>query len=382
MAGGIRKQTKAELLAALRRRYGGSSKKGKGRILNEFVAVTGYHRKHAIRLLSSRSSPGGSVPMETQSAVGCGRRIYDEAVVEALIVVWEASDRICGKRLKAIVPALIAALERHGHLELDGLVRDRLLKISASTIDQLLAPVRSQARPRKKRRQPSKVREAIAVRTFADWDEPDPGYLEIDFVVHCGGSMADSYIHTLVATDVCSGWTECVPLLAREQSLVVEALDVLFRQIPFAVRGVDSDNDSAFMNETLLGFCTARRVEFTRSRAYRSNDQAWVEQKNGAVVRRLVGHERFSGVVAGQVLAQLYQTSRLYVNYFQPSSKLMAKTRDGGKVRRTHDSPTTPCERLLRHPAIDESERWTCGYSESDSTHLSSCTASARGRPR
>jgi len=354
MAGGISKQTKAELLAALRRRYGGSSKKEKGPILDEFVAVSGYHRKHAIRLLSSRNSPGGSVSVETQADVGHGRRIYDEAVTEALIVLWEAADRICGKRLKAILPDMIAALERHGHLDLDDRVRERLLMVSASTIDRLLAPVRSRARPRRKRRQPSKVRETIPVRTFADWREPDPGYLEIDFVVHCGGSMADSFIHTLVATDVCSGWTECVPLLAREQSLVVEALDVLFRRIPFAVRGIDSDNDGAFINETLLGFCNARQVEFTRSRPYRKNDQAWVEQKNGAVVRRLIGHERFSGVVAGQALAQLYQAARLYVNYFQPSSKLLAKRRDGGKVRRTHDRPATPCERLLRHPAINE----------------------------
>ena len=357
MASGISKQTKAELLVALSSRYGGSSKTGKGRILDEFVAVSGYHRKHAIRLLGSRGSPGEPAQVEGQTGVGCQRRIYDEAVTEALIVLWEAADRICGKRLKAILPDLIAALERHGHLALDEHVRERLLTISAATIDRSLAPIRSRARPRRKRRQPSQAREAIAVRTFADWREPDPGYLEIDFVVHCGSSMADSFIHTLVATDVCSGWTECVPLLAREQSLVVEALDVLFRRIPFPVRGVDSDNDGAFINESLLGFCNARQVEFTRSRPYRKNDQAWVEQKNGAVVRRLVGHERFSGVVAGQALAQLYQTARLYVNYFQPSFKLCAKRREGGKILRTHDRPATPCERLLRHPAIDEKEK-------------------------
>jgi hypothetical protein len=148
-----------------------------------------------------------------------------------------------------------------------------------------------------------------------------------------------------------------VPLLAREQSLVVEALDILFRRIPFPVKGVDSDNDGAFINESLLAFCNARQLEFTRSRAYRKNDQAWVEQKNGAVVRRLVGHERFSGVVAGQALAHLYQAARLYVNYFQPSFKLLAKKRDGGKVMRTYDHPTTPCERLLRHPALDEKQK-------------------------
>ena len=357
MARSISNQTKAEVLTALRRRYSTSSKKSKSRILDEFVALSGCHRKHSIRLLGSGGSPGDAGLAEGRMSAGCQRRIYDEAVREALIVLWEAADRICGKQLKAILPDLIAALERHGHLALDSHVRNRLLAVSAVTIDRLLAPIRREAKPRKKRRRPPKTREAIPVRTFADWQEPVPGYLEIDFVAHCGGSMSGEVIHTLVATDVCSGWTECVPLLAREQSLVAEALDIVFRRMPFPARGIDSDNDSAFINETLLAFCTARKIEFTRCRAHQKNDQAWVEQKNGAVVRRLVGHERFSGLLAGQALARLYQTARLYVNYFQPSFKLQAKRREGSKVARTYDQPRTPCERLLRHPAIDEKQK-------------------------
>jgi hypothetical protein len=357
MASRISKQTKAELVVALRRRYEESSRQAKGRILDEFVAVSGYHRKHAIRLLSGDGSLQEAMRMASGPGAGGQRRIYDEAVTEALTVLWEAADRICGKRLQAILPELIAALESHGHLTLDDDLRQRLLAVSAATIDRRLGPIRSEARPRRRRRQPTKAREAIAVRTFADYQEPEPGYLEIDFVAHCGGSMCGSFIYTLVATDVCSGWTECVPLLAREQSLVVEALDVLFGRLPFPVRGVDSDNDGAFINDTLLGFCNRRQIQFTRSRAYQKNDQAWVEQKNGAVVRRLVGHHRFSGVVAGQALAQVYQTARLYVNVFQPSVKLLAKRRDGSRLIRTHDHPTTPCERLLRHPAVDDERK-------------------------
>jgi hypothetical protein len=242
---------------------------------------------------------------------------------------------------------------------LDGHVRELLLAVSAATIDRMLAPIRREAKPRKKRRRHPKTREAVPIRTFADWQEPKPGYLEIDFVAHCGGSMSGEVIHTLVATDVCSGWTECVPLLAREQSLVAEALDIVFQRMPFPARGIDSDNDSAFINETLLAFCAARRIEFTRCRARQKNDQAWVEQKNGAVVRRLVGHERFSGLLAGQALARLYQTARLYVNYFQPSFKLLSKKREGAKVARTYDAPATPAERLLRHPAMGEQDKET-----------------------
>ncbi len=239
----------------------------KHRILDEFVAVSGYHRKHATRLLCCRSVNGRPQLKHTN-----GRRVYDEAVKEALILTWEASDRICGKRLKAILPDLIDAMERHGHLDLDPDVRSRLQTVSAATIDRLLAPIRGKAQGRRKRRQTSKVSNKVPVRTFADWNQPDPGWLEIDFVAHCGGSMAGSVIHTLVVTDICSGWTECLPLLAREQSLVVEGLQALFRQVPFPVKGIDSDNDSAFINDTLLAFCKSHRIEFTRSRPYRKND--------------------------------------------------------------------------------------------------------------
>jgi len=347
----ISSQTIKELLEAMRRRYRESSKMDKTRILDEFVALTDYHRKHGVRLLNQ---PCDIEAKAVQDGHVCSRRVYDEAVKEALTVIWEASDRICGKRLKAIMPELLDAMEHHGHLSLDPEVRSRVLRVSAATIDRLLKPIRSRAQSRRKRCRSKKVSKAVPVRTFADWGQPDPGYLEIDFVVHCGVSMAGSFIHTLVATDVCLGWTEFVPLLAREQSLVVEGLEVLFSQIPFPVLGVDSDNDSAFINDTLLAFCRKHHVEFTRSRAYHKNEQAWVEQKNGAVVRRLVGYERFSGIVAGQALAHLYQSARLYVNCFQPSFKLRGKERQGAKIRRIYERPATTCERLLRHQSIDD----------------------------
>jgi hypothetical protein len=302
-------------------------------------------------LLKQRYDPGNQVD---QNRCISNPRIYDEAIKEVLTVLWEASDRICGKRLKSILPELLSAMEHHGHLQLDPEIKSRVLRVSAATIDRLLKPIRSGSQSRRKRRKPTKAGKQIPVRTFADWGQPEPGSLEIDFVVHCGGSMTGSYIHTLVATDVCSGWTEFIPLLVREQSLVVKGLEVLFTQFPFPVRSVNSDNDSAFINDTLLDFCRKHQVEFTRSRAYHKNDQAWVEQKNGAVIRRLVGYERFSGVVATQALAHLYQAARLHVNYFHPSFKLLGKERKGAKVKRSYEQPATPCERLLRHSSIDE----------------------------
>ena len=284
---------KQELLAAIRDRYRGSSKKDKSRILGEFITVTGHHRKHGIRLLA-QSQEGAK-----KAGVPQGRRIYDDAVREAVILIWEASDRICGKRLKAAIPHLVDSMERHGHLDLDPEVRSRLLTASAATLDRLLKPVKARVTSRRKRRRNLDRGRHIPVRTFADWNRPPPGYLEIDLVAHCGDNMGGSFVYSLVATDVCAGWTEAVPLLAREQSLVVAGLEALAAQLPFPVRGIDSDNDSVFINDTLTGYCSAGGIEFTRSKAYRKNDQAWVEQKNGAVIRRFLGHERYSGQVAG-----------------------------------------------------------------------------------
>jgi hypothetical protein len=343
----ISKQAKGELLDLLRQRYRTAARHDKGKILDEFVAVAGCHRKHAIRLLTADPAVSAEAPV-------VARRTYDEAVRQALIVLWEAADRICGKRLKAVLPGLVAALERHGHLDLEEEVRRRVLAVSAATIDRLLASVRGATAGRRRRRAKSSSSKEIPVRTFADYGDAQPGWLEIDFVSHGGTSMQGVFLWSLVATDVCSGWTEAIALVAREQSLVVEGLEVLRRQFPVPIKGIDSDNDSAFINDTLLGYCQQQKWEFTRSRAYHKNDQAWIEQKNGAVVRRFVGYERHAGVAAGQCLARLYQAVRLFVNYFQASMKLRSKTREGARVKKKYHKPATPCERLLGHASVAE----------------------------
>ena len=248
------------------------------------------------------------------------------------VAVRSAADRICGKRLKAALPHLVESMEHHGHLDLDPEVRARLLIASAATLARLLKLIRSRVASRRKRRRNLQRGRHIPVRTFANWNRPPPVFLEIDLVAHCGESMGGSFVYSLVATDVCTGWTEAVPLLAREQSLVVTGLEAIAKQLPFLVLGIDSDNDSVFINDTLTEYCADRGIEFTRSRAYRKNDQAWVEQKNGAVIRRFLGHERYSGQVAGQTIAHLHGVMRLYVNYFQPSFNLLDKTRNGSVV--------------------------------------------------
>ena len=260
------------------------------------------------------------------------------------------------------MPVLLPALERHGHVCLDGGVRARLLEASAATIDRLLAGPRASARGRRSRaRAKPAIRQSIPVRTFADWNDPVPGYTEADLVAHCGDSMAGSFSYTLVLTDIASGWTECIALLVREGTLVVDAVDRLRTALPFALRGIDTDNGSEFVNEMLLAYCTQHSIELTRSRPYRKNDQAWVEQKNGSVVRRLAGYGRLEGIRAVEALARLYSASRLFVNFFQPSFKLAEKKRVGARVSKRYHAPETPCARLLASPAIPEATKERLG---------------------
>jgi hypothetical protein len=337
-----------ELIAVVRLRYREADRDGKKLILDELTKVTGYHRKHAIRLLTSKEKP----MLRERSC----RRVYDEAVNESLVVLWEAADRICGKRLKAALPLLLDSMEKYGHLKPDDSVRSQLLAMSAATIDRRLRSIREHAYGgrKKKRAALNRIRKLVPVRTFADWGEPTPGFFEMDMVVHCGERAEGSFVHSLVLTDVASGWTECIALPVREQALIVEAVDGLRSRLPFPVLGIDTDNDSAFLNDTLFNYCNDQGITLTRSRAYHKNDQAWVEQKNGSVVRKLVGYGRLEGLSATAALRRLYESSRLYTNFFQPSFKLSGKTRCGARVHKTYDDPLTPFIRLHENECVSK----------------------------
>jgi hypothetical protein len=334
--------TRDELVAALIERYAGCNRTERSLILDEFVAVTKFHRKHATRLLQggSRGRPSGPRP---------GRRIYNDAAREALIVLWEASDRICGKRLRPLVPVMLEAMERHGHLQLISEVRTGLLAMSAATMDRALREAKGQSGRRTGRRAPpsAAIRRSVPVRTFSDWGDPAPGFIEADLVARGGPTAAGSFVQTLVLTDIATGWIECAPLLYREQKLLTEVLDEVRKLLPFPLLGFDTDNDTVFMNETVRDYCRDSGIVFTRCRPYQKNDQAWVEQKNGAVVRRMVGYRRFAGLEAAAALARLYGSVRLFVNFFQPSFKLAEKSREGAKVRKSYHPPATPYQRLM-----------------------------------
>ncbi|MCP2223423.1 MULTISPECIES: integrase catalytic domain-containing protein [Bradyrhizobium] len=339
-----------EVVSAVTERYRSAKRAEKGRILDELCATTGWHRKHAVRALRRREAVGPSEVEATRKR----RRRYGATIKDALTALWEASDRVCGKRLKVMIPTLLPALEQHGRLQLGQSDRDRVLAISAATIDRLLVDVKIAASGGRRRRAGfySAIRREVPIRTFNDWNSPVPGFCEVDMVAHGGPSVAGSFIQTLTMVDVATGWTECLPLLTREGSLVVDAINRAQSLFPWLLRGVDFDNDSAFINDVVVPWCREQKLEVTRSRAYKKNDQAFVEQKNGAVVRRLMGYGRFNGVETARMMGRLYAAARLYVNFFQPSFKLKEKRREGAKVIKRYHLPSTPYERALAHPKV------------------------------
>lgn len=342
-------KARQELCESIKDRYRTASKKEKRTILDEFTAASGYHRKHAIRVLGRDKCEKRVVVRQSRPP-----RRYTPEVQEALVTVWEAANRICSKRLVSYLETFVESLERHDHLDLDKETRRRLVSMSAATVDRLLYAVRHRGatRPRSFPNGCPTLKARIPVRTFDDWGEDGPGFLEADLVCHCGDDSGGSFVNTFVLTDVVTGWTECLPLLYKDADFVIHAFKKARTRFPFPIRGLDTDNGSEFITHKLYEYCREEQISFTRSRPWKKNDQCFVEQKNGNVVRRLVGYDRYEGLEATRTLGELYEVVRLYVNFFQPSMRLVSKTRSGAKTHRLYDKARTPYERLLTSEAL------------------------------
>lgn len=338
-------KSRREYVERVRHRYLEGNRPEKTKILDEFVAVSGLHRKSAIRVLRQ----GYQRKRERRGR----QRTYTGAVVEALVHIWRVCGCICGKRLQPFLPEIVVVLEAHGELVLDAETRMLLLQISAATIDRKLQSYRQgQGRGLSTTKPGTLLKQSIPVRTFADWDDVRPGFVEMDLVAHCGETTEGQYLHTLTATDIATGWTECLLLRYRSQLAVAEAMDSLRRRLPFPLLGIDSDNDSLFINGTLKRYCEANRITFTRSRPWKKNDQAWVEQKNGAVVRSTIGYRRYVSTEAAQILEAVHANLHAYVNFFQPVQKLVEKRRDGAKIYKRYDTAQTPHQRAMAESTI------------------------------
>lgn len=344
--------TKKELLTSLQIKYkAAKSRSEKTKIIDSLISAAEYKRKYAISLLNKELI---NFFPPTKRFLPPAK--YDQSVQLALITIWYAANRICSKRLKPFLPDFISSLERHSHLSLTQKVRTKLLNISTGTIDSLLKSERIKSgNCMTTTSSGSLLKKQIKIRTFADWDDVVPGFFEADLVAHCGGSTNGSFLNTLTLTDISSGWTECLALLCKNKENVIDGLRTAMQILQFKILGIDTDNGSEFINYALVEFCSNNNITFTRSRKYKKNDQAHVEEKNGSIVRRLVGYDRFEGADAWQALTELYANVRLYVNFFQPSLKLLSKSRDGSKVTKKYDKAKTPCQRLLDNPNISSS---------------------------
>jgi hypothetical protein len=341
-----------EYLEAIHERYLRATKEEKGKILDEFTKVTGIHRKAAIRLLNR--------VLQQAAPKRRGRqRQYDGAVVEKLKDVWEASDRLCSKRLKPFMPEIINRLRSHGELHINSDTQAKLCRMSTATIDRQLRPYRKVGGRRgfTTTRPGNMLKKMIPIRTFADWQENKPGFVEVDLVAHCGDSADGFYLNTICAVDVWSGWTECLPVWGKWQEKVRQAIHHMRQRIPFPLLGIDSDNGGEFINQCFYKYCMDEKITLTRSRSYKKNDSCHVEQKNGNVIRRIVGYDRYTTKTAYECLDKLYYLVRLHFNFFQPTMKLISKTRHGARVHKVYEEAQTPYQRLLKDGALTEAKK-------------------------
>lgn len=342
-------RSKKEVLERIRARYLKASKAEKQIILDELTATTGYNRKYAIRVLRH--------PRRSKGLKKAGRkRRYTGETIQILEQLWEMGGRLCSKRLHPFLPEWIRKLEECGEISLTHEVKAQLLSMSRSTIDRRLQP----ARIKEKRRGLSTtkpgtlLKRQIPVRIYTPWDEQQPGFLEIDLVAHCGETTAGNYLNTLTATDLATGWTECLALPNKTQTATFLAIKKLQERLPFPLLGLDSDNGSEFINDMLYRFCLDQQITFTRCRPYRKNDQAHVEQKNWSVVRHTVGYDRFETQAELDLLSSIYADLRLFVNFFQPVEKLISSTTINGVKHKQYDQAKTPFQRVLEDPRVDE----------------------------
>jgi len=335
-------RTREQYLKSLLDRYHRAQKRGKTAILDEYCRNTGLARKSALRKLAGLFR-GDSRPRQKRQP------IYGRAVRVALELIWEIFDRPCGQRLKPLIEEELVRLRALGELVLDEKTARLLEKVSPATIDRLLTAKKTEwiAQKRYGRVGGNLIAKKIPLK-MTDWDLEQVGYLEMDLVLHCGASTAGEYAHSLSTLEIGSTWWEAEAVMGRAQERIFQAIKDIRARTPFVWRGIDSDNDTAFINDQLYRYTQSEGLAFTRSRPYRKNDNAYIEQKNFTHVRRPLGYLRYDTPEELDLINDLYRHElRLYKNFFQPVMRLAHKQRVEGKTRRRYAKPQTPY-RILR----------------------------------
>lgn len=338
---------------AIATRYKRSDKAGKGRILDELCATTGWHRNHARKALATALKPKIVKPRKPR------KPLYGAEIIAALRFCWAVLGAASGKRLGPALPELVPILRRFGELDITDEQATMLVRISPATIDRRLAADRAKMalRGRSHTKPGSLLKSQIPIRTWADWDDARPGFVEIDLVGHEGGNAVGEHAYTLTVTDIATGWTENRSVRNKARKWVVAAMDDIARIMPFPIIGVDSDNGSEFINYHLLAWCEERKITFTRGRPNVSNDGAHVEQKNWMVVRTIVGYHRYDTAPELLLLNEIWTLQSQLTNYFYPQQKLISKVRDGAKVTKKYDRATTPYARANLNETVGAEDR-------------------------
>lgn len=351
-------RTRKGLVGNLVKRYKRSSKKAKSKLLDEFIATTGFNRCYATRVLrlGHKQMNDPCRPLVILPLRQGRKKKYTQNILDALKKIWGILNFPCGKRLVPFLPEILRVLDRCGELRPTKEVGDNLKAISPATVDRLLRPERKklELKGRSGTKPGSLLKHKIPIRTFADWDNAKPGFLQIDLVGHEGGNAEGDFCQTLDATDVATGWTEPVAVKNKAQVWVFEALQDIEKRLPFPMLGINSDSGSEFINAHLFRYCQNKPIAFTRGRTGRKNDNCYIEQKNYTVVRQTVGYYRYDTQQELVLLNSLYGVSRLYGNFFQPQMKLLEKIRIGSKVKKKYDKSRTPYARVLDSKFVSE----------------------------